>query len=104
MLIATETRKASVHGRLRQPSTNRREVVNPTSNKPPTISHSQGMTFLSLDAPQSRDIVRAMARPRTIGNMIMPWRFIVFFCTFLVVALVLGGQLQNRALGVMAGF
>jgi len=36
--------------------------------------------------------------------MIMPWRFIVFFCTFLVVALVLGGQLQNRALGVMAGF
>src|SRR3954467_9709725 len=49
MLIATETRKARVHGRLRNPSTNRSEVVNPTSNRPPTISHSHGMTFLSLD-------------------------------------------------------
>jgi uncharacterized membrane protein len=45
-----------------------------------------------------------MARPRTIGNMIMPWRFIVFFCTFVGVALVLGGHFQNRALGIMAGF
>jgi uncharacterized membrane protein len=34
----------------------------------------------------------------------MPWRFIVFFCTFFVVALVLGSQFHNRALGVMAGF
>jgi uncharacterized membrane protein len=45
-----------------------------------------------------------MARPRTIGNMIMPWRFIVFFCTFIAVGLVLGSQFHNRALGVMAGF
>src|SRR3954465_11026855 len=50
MLIATDTRKASVHGRLRKPSTKRSEVVNPTSNSPPTISHNQGMTILSLDA------------------------------------------------------
>src|SRR3954469_21521889 len=49
MLIATDTRKASVHGALRKPSTNLSEVVNPTSNKPPTISHSQGMKILSLD-------------------------------------------------------
>src|SRR3954468_14559 len=49
MLIATETRKASVHGTLRKPSTNRSEVVNPTSNRPPTISHIQAMTILSLD-------------------------------------------------------
>jgi hypothetical protein len=49
MLMATETRKASVHGRFRNPSTNRSEVVNPTSNKPPTINHSQGMNMLSLD-------------------------------------------------------
>src|SRR6185369_3364987 len=58
MLIATETRKASVQGTFRKPSTKRSEVVNPTSNKPPTISHNQGMNFLSLDATQSRDIVR----------------------------------------------
>ena len=32
MLIATETRKASVHGRFRNPSTKRSEVVKPTSN------------------------------------------------------------------------
>src|SRR3954451_10844021 len=49
MLMATETRKASVHCRLRKPSTKRSEVVNPTSNKPPTINHSQGMKILSLD-------------------------------------------------------
>ena len=45
-----------------------------------------------------------MAKPRTIGNMIMPWRFIVFFATFFVVALVLGNEFHNWALGVMAGF
>ena len=50
MLTATEARKASVHGRLRKPSTNRSEVVKPTSNRPPTISQTQGMNFLSLDA------------------------------------------------------
>src|SRR3954451_24049388 len=49
MLIATDTRKARVHGMFRNPSTKRSEVVNPTSNKPPTISHSQGIKFLSLD-------------------------------------------------------
>jgi hypothetical protein len=55
MLIATETRKASVHGTLRKPSTKRSDVVNPTSKRPPTISHTQGMNFLSLDARQTRD-------------------------------------------------
>src|SRR6185503_10180396 len=45
MLIATETRKASVHGRFLNPSTKRSEVVNPTSNSPPTISHIQAMTL-----------------------------------------------------------
>jgi len=45
-----------------------------------------------------------MAKPRTVGNMIAPWRFLVFFATFIAVALVLGSQFQNRALGVMAGF
>src|SRR5437762_7129401 len=49
MLTATEARKASVHGRFLKPSTKRSEVVNPTSNRPPTISHNQGMTILSLD-------------------------------------------------------
>ena len=45
-----------------------------------------------------------MTRPRTIGNMIMPWRFLVFFSTFIIVSLILGSQFHNRALGVMAGF
>src|SRR5436305_11543616 len=49
MLIATDIRKASVHGTFRNPSTKRSEVVKPTSNSPPMISHSQGMNFLSLD-------------------------------------------------------
>src|SRR5260221_1575113 len=49
MLTATEARKASVHGRFLKPSTNRSEVVKPTSKTPPTINQSQGMTFLSLD-------------------------------------------------------
>jgi hypothetical protein len=54
MLIATETRNASVHGMFLNPSTKRSEVVNPTSNKPPTISQSQAMNILSLDARHSR--------------------------------------------------
>ena len=45
-----------------------------------------------------------MTRPQTIGNRIMPWRFIVFFGTFIVVSIALGSQFHNRALGVMAGF
>jgi uncharacterized membrane protein len=45
-----------------------------------------------------------MTKPRTIGNMIAPWRFIVFF-----VALVIGGGVGIRLfhddwLGLMAGF
>src|SRR4051794_25489610 len=81
MLTATEARKASVQGRFRKPSTKRSEVVKPTSNKPPTISHSQGMTFLSLDEPQrfvtlsghdearhDRQQNRAAALPRVHGD------------------------------------
>src|SRR5438105_1471412 len=49
MLTATDARNATVQGTLRNPSTKRSEVVNPTSKKPPTISHSQGMDILSLD-------------------------------------------------------
>src|SRR5438477_13129991 len=81
MLTATEARKASVHGRFRKLSTKRREVVNPTSKKPPTISHSQGMTILSLDerrpvvtladhgeAAHHRQYDRAAAIPRVSGD------------------------------------
>jgi hypothetical protein len=49
MLIATETRNASVQGRLRNPSTKRSEVVKPTSKYPPTISQNEAMDILSLD-------------------------------------------------------
>jgi hypothetical protein len=58
MLTATEARKASVQGTFLNPSTKRSEVVKPTSNRPPTISHTQGMKFLSLDARKSRDTLR----------------------------------------------
>jgi uncharacterized membrane protein len=45
-----------------------------------------------------------MAKPRTIGNLIAPWRFIVFF-----IALIAGGAigvhlLHDDWLGLMAGF
>jgi hypothetical protein len=58
MLTATEARKASVQGTFLNPSTKRSEVVKPTSNKPPTMSQTQGMTFLSLDARKWRDNLR----------------------------------------------
>lgn len=45
-----------------------------------------------------------MTRPQTIGNRIMPWRFLVFFGTFILVSFVLGGHFHSRALGIMAGF
>jgi len=48
---ALVTYKANVQGTFLNPSTNRREVVKPTSNKPPMMSQAQGMTILSLDAP-----------------------------------------------------
>src|SRR3546814_1828912 len=43
MLSATEARNPSVHGRLRNPSTWRRQVVNPTSNSPPRSSQTQAI-------------------------------------------------------------
>ena len=43
MLIATETRKAIVHGTFRKPSTKRSDVVKPTSNSPPRISQNQAI-------------------------------------------------------------
>jgi hypothetical protein len=58
MLIATETRKAIVHGTFLNPSTNRSEVVKPTSKRPPTISQNQGMDTPLLDARESGDNLR----------------------------------------------
>src|SRR6185312_10870668 len=65
MLTATEARNASVHGRLRKLSTKRSDVVNPTSNRPPTINQSQGiagMKILSLDERDSRDTLHRNRR------------------------------------------
>jgi uncharacterized membrane protein len=45
-----------------------------------------------------------MTRPQTIGNRIMPWRFLVFFGTLVVVSIALGTHFHNRSLGIMAGF
>src|SRR5579864_724469 len=104
MLTATEARKMSVHNRLRKPSTNRSEVVKPTSNKPPTISHSQGMTILSLDA--LRPVVRlpSMAKRRTIGNMIAPWRFLTFLLVLIFAALPASRWFGSYGLGIIAAF
>src|SRR5687768_6928887 len=46
MLIVTDTRKASVQGRLRNVSTWRSEVVKPTSKSPPTISQNHAINRL----------------------------------------------------------
>src|SRR4051794_13473331 len=104
MLTATDARKASVQNTFRNPSTKRSEVVNPISKQPPTISHSQGMTFLSLDEPRRLITLPSMAKPGTIGNKIAQPRFLAFIAV-LIVGVPLGHQLLgNWALGAMAGF
>src|SRR5437588_12231016 len=82
MLTATEARNASVQGTFRNPSTKRSDVVKPTSNNPPTISHSQGIGILHLsldehwrvvtlslhdEAADHRQQDRAAALPRVHG-------------------------------------
>ena len=104
MLTATEARKASVHGTFLNPSTKRSEVVKPTSNKPPTISQSQGMNFLSLDAVGLLVTLSPMAKPRTIGNMIAPWRFIAFLVVLIAAVPIATQLLNSRPLGAMGGF
>lgn len=45
-----------------------------------------------------------MAKPRTVGNMIAPWRFIMFVVTLIVATGVAATLMHNRPLGLMAGF
>lgn len=45
-----------------------------------------------------------MAKPRTIGNSIAPWRFILFFVTLVIAAAIGIAQSGDDWLGVMAGF
>jgi uncharacterized membrane protein len=45
-----------------------------------------------------------MAKPRTIGNMIAPWRFLVFLAALIVAVPACARLLDNLPLGVMAGF
>jgi uncharacterized membrane protein len=45
-----------------------------------------------------------MAKPRTIGNMIMPSRFLAFLATLIVAVPVCINLLGNLPLGIMAGF
>lgn len=45
-----------------------------------------------------------MARQRTIGNMIAPWRFIVFVAAMVIASVLVTGWLGSRPLGIMAGF
>src|SRR3546814_20041089 len=53
MLSATEARNPSVHGRLRNPSTWRRQVVNPTSNSPPRSSKTQAIRRTGYSAARA---------------------------------------------------
>jgi uncharacterized membrane protein len=45
-----------------------------------------------------------MAKPRTIGNIIAPWRFLVFIAILAAATPLATSRLQNLALGIMAGF
>jgi uncharacterized membrane protein len=45
-----------------------------------------------------------MAKPRTIGNLIAPWRFLVFLAILIVATPIAIDRWQNLALGIMAGF
>src|SRR5260221_11627779 len=103
MLIATETRKTRVQGTLRKPSTKRSEVVNPTSNNPPTISHSHGIRHFSHWTRGMRSLTsESMAEPRTIGNMIAPWRFIAFVAVLIGAAIPASHWLGSTPLGIIA--
>jgi uncharacterized membrane protein len=46
----------------------------------------------------------AMAQPRTIGNMIAPWRFLVFIVALILAVPVARDVLQSLSLAAMAGF
>ena len=45
-----------------------------------------------------------MHRPRTLGNMIAPWRFIMFALVMAASATLVGLSIRNGWLAVMAGF
>ena len=45
-----------------------------------------------------------MAKPRTIGNMVAPWRFLAFLLVLIVAAPIATNLLHSRPLGAMAGF
>jgi uncharacterized membrane protein len=62
------------------------------------------MTLLSLDAPFRRGNFTVMAKPRTVGNMIAPWRFLVFLGLLIGGAILAWLKLQDPPLGIMAAF
>jgi uncharacterized membrane protein len=62
------------------------------------------MNILSLDERRLRGNSRAMAQPRTIGNIVAPWRFLLFLAVLLVATPIATGRLHNLSLGAMAGF
>jgi uncharacterized membrane protein len=45
-----------------------------------------------------------MAKPRTIGNMIAPWRFIMFVAILIAGSIAAASMMHNASLGIMAGF
>jgi uncharacterized membrane protein len=45
-----------------------------------------------------------MAKPRTIGNMIAPWRFLMFVAILIAGSIAAASMMHNASLGIMAGF
>jgi uncharacterized membrane protein len=45
-----------------------------------------------------------MAKPRTIGNTIAPWRFLLFIAILVIAAIPASGLLGSRPLGIIAAF
>jgi uncharacterized membrane protein len=62
------------------------------------------MTNLSLDARIARDRLFAMAKPRTVGNLIAPPRFLAFLAALIVGFPIFVRLFHRWALGAMTAF
>jgi uncharacterized membrane protein len=70
------------------------------------ISQSQGIRYSPFDWTSGAHSLRSrfMAKPQSIGNMIAPWRFIMFVILLLVGAVPASEGLRDWWLGIIAAF
>ena len=105
MLTATEARKASVHGRLRTVDEAQRggeSDLEQAADDQPQPGHDNPFTGRMRAACVT---LAVMAKPRTIGNMIAPPRFLAFLAVLIVgVPDRLAVCSSSWALGAMAAF